>query len=78
MRKPDLKRGDSVIVIRQFCEVPKDAVGKVEFVREVCFDHHKNHYGWVADVTIKGKCYEIEIEYLEKADAITRLGSIEP
>ena len=72
-----LKRGDIVRVKSQFREVPQGALGKVSFIHEVCYDYHKVHYGYEAHVEIEGRTYQIEIEYLEKADAIERLGRIE-
>lgn len=79
MAKPDFKRGDAVRFTQRWYQVAEGSVGKLKrSPREVCVDHHKGYYEWVVTVEIGDQTYEeVECEYIEKADAIERLGKIE-
>lgn len=52
-------------------------IGIVEFVHEVCYDYHKNHYGYEAVVKFPdGKEGEFPVEAVEEVNVIDMLGQI--
>lgn len=74
MKRGEINRGD---MVRVSTGHNKGKTGRVELVHEVCYDHHKCHYGWEAIIRLEnGHEIEEEIRRLESASAVDRLGGI--